>query len=108
MTFEIPGSPAVEVQGKSGYSLMEVAVRNNVPGILAECGGACACATCHVYVNEEWMGTLPERTQTEEDMLEFAENVGPFSRLSCQIRLTEQCEGLLVAIPISSLNKNGS
>ncbi|RZJ38957.1 MAG: 2Fe-2S iron-sulfur cluster binding domain-containing protein, partial [Brevundimonas sp.] len=76
------------VEVKAGLSVMEGAIRNNVPGIDADCGGACACATCHVYVDEAWLEKTGKPSAMEESMLDFAENVEPNSRLSCQIRAT--------------------
>ena len=87
------------VEVKTGLTLMEGAVRNNVPGIDADCGGACACATCHVYVDEAWRGKTGERGAMEESMLDFAENVAESSRLSCQIRVTDALDGLVVRMP---------
>jgi 2Fe-2S ferredoxin len=89
------------VDVKPGLSVMEGAVKNNVPGIDADCGGACACATCHCYVDEAWTSKTGERFVMEESMLDFAENVQPNSRLSCQIRVTEELDGLVVRLPES-------
>ena len=75
------------VEAEDGSTVMETAIRNSIPGIEAECGGACACATCHVYVADEWIGKLPKREQMEEDMLDFAFDVRDGSRLSCQIKV---------------------
>lgn len=87
------------VDVRSGLSAMEGAVKNNIPGIDAECGGSCACATCHVYVDEAWLPRLAERSAAEEAMLEFADGVEPNSRLSCQIKVTEALEGLVLRLP---------
>jgi len=87
------------VDVKPGLSVMEGAVRNNVPGIDADCGGACACATCHVYVDEAWREATGKQSAMEESMLDFAEEVEPNSRLSCQIRVTEALDGLIVRLP---------
>jgi 2Fe-2S ferredoxin len=87
------------VDVKPGMSVMEGAVRNNIPGIDADCGGACACATCHVYVEPDWQGATGERNDMEESMLDFAENVKDSSRLSCQIKVTEALDGLVVRMP---------
>ena len=84
---------------RSGLSVMEGAVRNNIPGIDADCGGACACATCHVYVDEAWTEKTGERSAMEDSMLDFAENVAENSRLSCQIRVTDALDGLVVRMP---------
>jgi 2Fe-2S ferredoxin len=90
---------AVDV--KVGNSVMEGAIKNNVPGIDADCGGACACATCHVYVDEGWKAATGERSDMEESMLDFAENVQDNSRLSCQIKMTDELDGLVVRLPAS-------
>ena len=87
------------VDAKSGSTVMENAVRNSVPGIEAECGGACACATCHVYVDEAWAEKVGKPEAMEEDMLDFAFEVGPTSRLSCQIKMSDALDGLVVRVP---------
>jgi 2Fe-2S ferredoxin len=87
------------VEVRNGLSVMEGAVKNNVPGIDADCGGACACATCHVYVDEAWQGATGEASAMEESMLDFADEVKPNSRLSCQIRVTDALDGLVVRLP---------
>jgi ferredoxin, 2Fe-2S len=89
------------VDVKTGLSVMEGAVKNNIPGIDADCGGACACATCHVYVDEAWKDKTGSQSAMEESMLDFAENVEPNSRLSCQIKVTDELEGLVVRMPQS-------
>lgn len=89
------------VDVKSGLSVMEGAIKNNVPGIDADCGGACACATCHVYVDAAWQGKTGEKSAMEESMLDFAENVEPNSRLSCQIKVSDDLDGLVVRMPES-------
>ncbi len=87
------------VEAELGSTVMENAVREAVPGILAECGGACACATCHVYVDEDWKDRAGEPSPMEEDMLDFAFDVRPNSRLSCQIKVVEELDGLTVTVP---------
>jgi len=82
-----------------GSTVMENAVRNSVPGIEAECGGACACATCHVYVEEEWTEGAGGPEAMEEDMRDFAFDVRPNSRLSCQIKMKSALDGLVVHVP---------
>jgi 2Fe-2S ferredoxin len=89
------------VDVKNGLSVMEGAVKNNIPGIDADCGGACACATCHVYVQEPWLGKTGDKSAMEESMLDFAENVEDNSRLSCQIKVTDELDGLVVKMPES-------
>ena len=84
---------------KTGLTVMEGAVKNNIPGIDADCGGACACATCHVYVKQEWLEKTGTKSAMEESMLDFAENVEPNSRLSCQIKVTDELDGLIVRLP---------
>jgi 2Fe-2S ferredoxin len=87
------------VEAETGATVMEAAIRHGVPGIEAECGGACACATCHVYVAEEWRDKAGSPQSMEEDMLDFAFEVRPNSRLSCQIRVTDDMDGLVVHTP---------
>jgi 2Fe-2S ferredoxin len=82
-----------------GLSVMEGAVRYTVPGIDGDCGGACACATCHVYVENGWMAKLPPMNELERDMLDFAFDVKENSRLSCQIKVSSALEGLVVRTP---------
>jgi len=89
------------IEVKTGQSVMEGAVKHNIPGIDADCGGACACATCHVYVDEAWTSKTGEKSAMEESMLDFAENVEPNSRLSCQIKVTDELDGLTVRMPES-------
>ncbi len=88
-----------EVDAKNGTSIMEAAVQNGIPGIDADCGGACACATCHVYVDEAWLGKLPEKDDMEDSMLDFANNVEGNSRLSCQLILSDALDGITVKTP---------
>lgn len=87
------------VDGAVGSTVMEVALRNNVPGIDAECGGACACATCHVYVDDEWVEATGPAEPMEQDMLDFASDVRANSRLCCQIRVKAELDGLKVHTP---------
>jgi 2Fe-2S ferredoxin len=84
-----------------GQSVMEGAVKHNVPGIDADCGGACACATCHVYVDEAWQGKTGEAGGMEQSMLDFANDTQPNSRLSCQIKVSAELDGLVVRLPKS-------
>ena len=83
----------------NGLSIMEGAVQNNIPGIDADCGGAMACATCHVYVKEEWFNNLPQKEQGEEDMLDMAFEPKKNSRLSCQILVSKELDGIVVDLP---------
>jgi 2Fe-2S ferredoxin len=87
------------VEAEPGMTVMEAAVKNSIPGIAAECGGACACATCHVYVEDGWMEKLPPMNELERDMLDFAFDVKDNSRLSCQIKVSPALEGLVVRTP---------
>ena len=87
------------VEAAKGASVMEAAIKNMVPGIDADCGGACACATCHVYVDETWMEKVGKPQPMEESMLDFAYEPKPNSRLSCQITVTDELDGLTVRLP---------
>ena len=102
----MPKITYIEHNGKShiqevsdGLSVMEGAVQNNIPGIDADCGGSCACATCHVYVDEKWFDKLPKKESAEEDMLDMAYQPNKFSRLTCQITVTDELDGLVVKMP---------
>ncbi len=99
ITFIDASGKSRQVEAEDGSTVMETALRNSIPGIEAECGGACACATCHVYVDEAWVGKLPKPEQMEEDMLDFAFDVRPTSRLSCQIKVSPALAGLSVTTP---------
>ena len=88
-----------EIEADVGSTVMETAVNNDVPGILATCGGSCSCATCHVYVDESWVDRLPPPELEEEDMLDTAHDLQENSRLSCQIKVTEELDGLIVTTP---------
>tara|TARA_E500000331_G_scaffold65913_1_gene60566 strand:+ start:875 stop:1195 length:321 start_codon:yes stop_codon:yes gene_type:complete len=83
----------------NGLSVMEGAIQNDVPGIDADCGGGMACATCHVYVKDDWYNKIPKKTDGEEDMLDMAFEPNKFSRLSCQIIVTDELDGLVVSLP---------
>lgn len=88
-----------EVDAENGSTVMENAIRNSVPGIEAECGGACACATCHVYVDKDWQPIVGGPEAMEEDMLDFAYDVRDGSRLSCQVKVRDELDGLVVEVP---------
>lgn len=90
-----------QVDATNGDSLMEAATSNNVPGIDADCGGACACATCHVYIDENWVSVVGQPLELEAEMLEVAEDVRPNSRLACQVKVSDEMEGLRVTTPES-------
>jgi 2Fe-2S ferredoxin len=87
------------VDVKAGQSVMEGAVKNGVAGIEAECGGACSCATCHVYVDPAWLDRIGPRTEVEQSMLDYATDVRAESRLSCQTSVTEALDGLVIRMP---------
>ena len=87
------------IEVATGLTVMEGAVRNMVPGIDADCGGACACATCHVFVDQAWFDKTGSREAMEDSMLDFADGVTETSRLSCQIKVTDQLDGLIVRMP---------
>ena len=96
----------IENNGKShqidvanGLTVMEGAVQNNIPGIDADCGGSMACATCHVYVKEDWFNKLPKKESGEEDMIDMAYEPNKFSRLSCQLTVSDEIDGLVVQLP---------
>ncbi|GAB5456766.1 MAG: 2Fe-2S iron-sulfur cluster-binding protein [Henriciella sp.] len=89
------------VEATNGESVMESAIKNSIPGIDADCGGACACATCHVYVDEAFMDKVGSPEDMEQSMLDFAENVQANSRLSCQISVNDDLDGLKVTTPES-------
>ena len=88
-----------EVDVSNGLTVMEAARDNNIPGIEADCGGACACSTCHVYVDTAWSDKLPAKDEMEEDMLDFAYEPSELSRLTCQVKVTNELDGLVVRMP---------
>ena len=88
-----------EVKANVGETVMEAAINNGVPGIDADCGGACACATCHVFIDESFMDKIPAKEETEEAMLEFTEGGKENSRLACQVVISEELDGLRVTTP---------
>ena len=88
------------VEGRAGFTLMEVCVANDVEGIDAECGGSAACGTCHVVIDDAWSEKLPAPAALEEGMLDGLDNRYPNSRLACQIRLTKEIDGLQAQIPL--------
>ena len=102
----MPKITYIEHNGKShtlevanGLTVMEGAVQNNIPGIDADCGGSCACATCHVYVDKKWFNKLPNKESAEEDMLDMAFKPKTSSRLSCQLTVSNELDGLVVNMP---------
>lgn len=82
-----------------GATLMDGSVRNNLPGIAAECGGSCSCATCHVIVDDDWVAHFDEATEEELELIEFLEEARPNSRLSCQLLVSGKCDGVRVFVP---------
>jgi 2Fe-2S ferredoxin len=99
ITYVLRDGTRREVDVPHGYTVMEGARRYGIPGIEGDCGGACACATCHVYLEGDWTGRLPLSDELETGMLEFAFDVRPTSRLSCQIKVDQAVDGLVVRIP---------
>jgi 2Fe-2S ferredoxin len=99
ITFIDAAGTSRTVDAEVGSTVMEAALKNGVPGVEAECGGACACATCHVYVEEEWRQRTGEPSPMEEDMLDFGFDVRSNSRLSCQIKVSDDLDGLVVHTP---------
>lgn len=88
-----------KVEVENGYSIMQGAIDNMLDGIIAECGGTCSCATCHCYIDEAWLDKTGEIEVKEKEMIEFAVDTRDNSRLSCQIRVTEELNGLVVRLP---------
>jgi 2Fe-2S ferredoxin len=99
ITFIDSGGTARAIEGEVGSTVMETAIKHGVPEIEAECGGACACSTCHVYIDEAWREKVGGPSPMEEDMLDFAFEVKPNSRLSCQIKVSDELDGLVVSTP---------
>ena len=99
ITYIDSGGASRVIDAELGSTVMESAIKNGVPEIEAECGGACACATCHVYVDEQWFEKTGGPSPMEEDMLDFGYDVRPNSRLSCQIKVSDELDGLVVSTP---------
>ncbi len=99
ITYREFGGKIHTIEVANGLSVMEGAIQNNIPGIDADCGGSMACATCHVYVKEDWFNKLPKKEDGEEDMLDMAYEPKKNSRLSCQILVSDQLDGLVVDLP---------
>ncbi|MEY4371175.1 MAG: hypothetical protein RIQ48_895 [Pseudomonadota bacterium] len=102
----MPKITYIEYSGKEhhvemplGFTIMEGAVKNSIPGIDADCGGSCACATCHVYVDENYLSKIPAAQEAEKDMLDFVNDPNNNSRLSCQIIITNDLDGIIVRMP---------
>ena len=100
ITYKDATGHARTIAADIGATVMETAIKNGVPGIDAECGGACACATCHVYIDDAWLEKTGKPEQMEEDMLDFAFDVRKSSRLSCQIKVRADLDGLVVTTPL--------
>jgi 2Fe-2S ferredoxin len=99
ITYVLPDGTESVVDAVVGISVMDNSVRNNLPGIVAECGGSCSCATCHVHLDEQWVDTFDEASDEERELLEFADNYCERSRLSCQLVVTGACDGLRIIVP---------
>jgi len=98
ITFITPDGERHDVEVESGYSVMEAAINNNIDGIVAECGGACACATCHSYIDEAWVQKMPEMDDMEDSMLDAAYDRRDNSRLTCQLEMKDEWDGLVVHV----------
>jgi len=98
ITYVTADGNRIEAKVENGYSVMEGAINNNVDGIVAECGGACACATCHGYIDEAWLDKLPAMDAMEDSMLDAAFERKENSRLTCQIEVSEELDGLVVNV----------
>ena len=98
VTYITPAGERIEAEVENGYSVMEGAINSNVEGIVAECGGACACATCHSYIDPSWFGRLPEMDDMEDSMLDAAYERKDNSRLTCQIEMNDELDGLIVNV----------
>jgi len=99
VTFIQPDGARETVEAEPGYSVMEVAMDHGIDGIVAECGGGCTCSTCHVHVDPDWAPRLEPASSDELALLQFAREPGDHSRLSCQIDLVEELDGLVVTVP---------
>jgi 2Fe-2S ferredoxin len=99
VTYLLPDRSVHQIDIPCGQSVMDGSVRNNLAGIVAECGGSCSCATCHVYVDDTSQGWFHDASDEERELLEFAEGARPNSRLSCQLIITDGCDGVRVEVP---------
>jgi 2Fe-2S ferredoxin len=99
ITYIQPDGTSQVIEAEAGLTVMEAAKKQDIAGIEAECGGACACATCHVYIDDAWREKVGKASAMEEDMLDFAFDVREESRLSCQIKVTPDLDGLVVRVP---------
>jgi 2Fe-2S ferredoxin len=98
LIFVLPDGERREVEAENGYSVMEAAINNNIAGIVAECGGACACATCHSYIDAAWLDKMPEMDDMEDSMLDAAYERKDNSRLTCQLEINDAWDGLVVHV----------
>jgi 2Fe-2S ferredoxin len=98
IVFITPDGVRHEVDVENGYSVMEAAINNNIEGIVAECGGACACATCHSYIDDAWLDKMPEMDDMEDSMLDAAYDRRDNSRLTCQLEMNDAWDGLVVHV----------
>jgi 2Fe-2S ferredoxin len=98
ITIITPDEEKHEVEVENGYSVMEAAINNNIDGIVAECGGACACATCHSYIDESWIDKMPAMDDMEDSMLDAAYDRRDNSRLTCQLEMKDEWDGLIVHV----------
>ncbi|EID77031.1 MULTISPECIES: 2Fe-2S iron-sulfur cluster-binding protein [Rhodococcus] len=99
VVYQLPDGSTSSVDVPAGQSVMDGSVRNNLPGIVAECGGSCSCATCHVYLDDDSSAAFGEPTLEEQDLLEFLDGVQPCSRLACQLVLTPDVDTVTVTVP---------
>jgi len=101
ITFETADGQRIDVDGRPGESVMLAALVGMVPGIEAECGGACSCGTCHVHVDAQWRAVVGPPNELEAGMLEMVDNASDASRLSCQVKVRDEIDGLVVRVPAS-------
>ena len=99
ITYNTHDNKTHTIDVQNGLTVMEGAVQNDIPGIDADCGGGMACATCHVYVKEDWFNKIPSKTEGEDDMIDQAYDPKPSSRLSCQITVSDDLDGLIINLP---------
>ena len=99
ITYHTHDNKTHTIDVQNGLTVMEGAIQNDIPGIDADCGGGMACATCHVYVREDWLDKTGQANDLEEDMLDFAVHVKDNSRLSCQIKVTDDLDGIVLDMP---------
>ena len=105
ITYNTHDNQTYTIDVQNGLTVMEGAIQNDIPGIDADCGGGMSCATCHVYVNEEWLDKLPEKEDGEEDMLDMAFEPKKNSRLSCQLTVSAELDGLIVDLSLIHISE---